>query len=390
MEIKKILAITGIRSEWDILYPVLKEFQADIHYDVSVLVCGAHLSNFHGYTCKLIEGAGLRIADRIDNLLSTDRTVQRAKGVGLLTYSIAQTAEREKPDFLMYVGDREEGIATAIVANYMNIRMIHIAGGDPVFLNADDPVRFAISKLAHIHCVFAKEYAENLRKLGEEDFRILCSGNPSLDNIKNTKKINLEALSEYLDIDIKNGHYGVLIKHPLSSEVDQVNTQIRITLEAVARFVKDNNFQFIVIRPNTDPGSSNILDVMKSFEGVAGIHFFKTLPHEIFVNLLRNAKVLAGNSSMGVLEAPFYKLPVVNIGNRQSGRLNAGNLVFVKYDINEIINELSKACFDTDYRDSVSELQSPYGDGNSAIKIKKFVDKIDINDVNWLVKRKLI
>jgi GDP/UDP-N,N'-diacetylbacillosamine 2-epimerase (hydrolysing) len=390
MKTRKILAITGIRSEWDILHPVLKKFEADNNYEVCVLVSGAHLSNFHGFTYNLILESGIRVADRIDNLVSTDRTVQRAKGTGLLTYAISQTVERENPDFIIYVGDREEGIAASIVANYMNVCMIHLAGGDPVYLNADDPVRFAISKLAHVHCTFASEYAENLKKLGEEHFRIICSGNPSLDNIKNTPILTLQELSTYLKLDLTSSSYGVLIKHPLSSEISKSEEQMSITLKALEKFTNQNNFKFIGIYPNTDPGASPILDVIQSFEECKNIHFFKTLPHNIFVNLLRNSSVLAGNSSMGILEAPFYRLPVVNIGNRQTGRLNAGNVVFVKHDINDIVRELHKACFDETYRTYVKNLISPYGDGESAAKIKKFVDTIDPEDNKWLTKHKLI
>jgi len=389
MKPKKILAITGIRSEFDIIYPVLKEFQKDPGYDVSVLVSGAHLSQFHGYTCNQIEEAGFRIADKVDNLLATDRIVQRAKGTGLLTYAISQTVERESPDFLIYVGDREEGLAAAIVANYMDVRLIHLAGGDPVFLNSDDPVRFAISKLAHIHCAFAEEYAQNLIKVGEEDFRVTCSGNPSLDNIKKTKEVSLKQISDFLSVDITGGKYVVLIKHPLSSEKSDASEQMSITLEALEKFGSDHDYKIIGIYPNTDPGAYGILDVIDLYDNSQYIHFFKTLPHEIFINLIRNARALVGNSSMGILEAPFYGLPVVNIGNRQTGRLNAGNLVFVKHEIGEIVSNLEKACFDEGYRDHVKELKNPYGDGNSAERIKAFIDAVDLKDDKWLVKRKL-
>ena len=389
MRVKKILAITGIRSEFDILHPVLTEFQKDSNYDVSVLVSGAHLSQFHGYTLKTIENSGFRIADKIDNLLSTDRTVQRAKGTGLLTYAISQTVERENPDFLIYVGDREEGIAAAIVANYMDVRLIHLAGGDPVYLNSDDPMRFAISKLAHVHCTFAKDYADNLKKVGEEDFRIKYTGNPSLDNIKNTKKVNVEEVSKFLNVDINNGNYIVLIKHPLSSEKSEAENQMKISIKALDEFASKHDFNVIGIYPNTDPGAYKILEVIDSYNSNKRINFFKTLPHEIFVNLLRNAKALAGNSSMGILEAPFYGLPVVNIGNRQTGRLNAGNLVFVEHDHNEIIEKLEEACFNNTYRKHVRELDNPYGDGNSSHRIKDFVDTIDLSDDKWLVKQKL-
>jgi GDP/UDP-N,N'-diacetylbacillosamine 2-epimerase (hydrolysing) len=390
MKNKKILAVTGIRSEWDILCPVLKEFEKDSNYEVNVMVSGAHLSNVHGYTYHHIEKAGFRIVDRVDSLLSTDRVVQRAKGTGLLIYGIAQTIEREKPDFIICVGDREEAIASAVVANYMNTCMIHLAGGDPVYLNADDPVRFAVSKLAHVHCTFAEDYAQNLRKLGEEHFRITCCGNPSLDNIKNTPRITLQEVSAFLNLDLNDGRYGVVIKHPLSSEKAKSEEQMKLTLEALVKFCYKFDFKFVGTYPNTDPGASPILEVIKSYEGCKNIHFFKTLPHDIFANLIRNCKVLTGNSSMGILEAPFYGLPVVNIGNRQTGRLNAGNVIFVNHDIREIVRELQKACFDESYRTYVKNLISPYGDGDSAVKIKRFVDTIDLSDNKWLTKHKLI
>ena len=322
-------------------------------------------------------------------MLSTDRTVQRAKGTGLLTYAISQTVERENPDFLIYVGDREEGIAAAIVANYMDVRLIHLAGGDPVYLNSDDPMRFAISKLAHIHCTFAQEYADNLKIVGEEDFRIKYTGNPSLDNIKNTKQINIEDISNFLGVDISDGNYIVLIKHPLSSEKDDAESQMETSLQALDEFTKKHNFKVIGVYPNTDPGAYKILEVIEKYSNNERINFFISLPHEIFVNLLRNTKALAGNSSMGILEAPFYGLPVVNIGNRQTGRLNAGNLVFVRHECKEIIENLEKACFNETYRQQVKELTNPYGNGNSSDSIKDFIDSIDLNDSKWLVKKKL-
>jgi GDP/UDP-N,N'-diacetylbacillosamine 2-epimerase (hydrolysing) len=125
---RKVLAITGIRSEYDILYPVIKCLR-DAGFEVKLVVSGAHLSPWHGETVRKIEEDGFEIADKIDTLFMTNRTTQRVKGVGILTYALSQTVEREKPDFLLVVGDREESIATALVGNYMNILTAHIGGG---------------------------------------------------------------------------------------------------------------------------------------------------------------------------------------------------------------------------------------------------------------------
>ena len=209
---RKILAVTGIRSEYDILYPVIDELRNREVFEIGVVVCGAHLSDWHSFSLKKIEEDGFKIVDKIDYLFITNRKTQRAKGVGILTYGLSQTVEREKPDFLIVVGDREESITTALVGNYMDILVAHIGGGDPVYGNADDPVRHAVSKLAHIHFTTTELYAEYLRKMGEEAWRIFNVGNPSLDNIRKTPLKSLNEISDFLQFDVKDKNYIVLIK----------------------------------------------------------------------------------------------------------------------------------------------------------------------------------
>lgn len=386
---KKILAVTGIRSDYDLIYPVLKEIENDRSFDLKLVVVGAHLSEWHGFTLNTIKSDGFKIVDKIDYLLSTNRTTQRSKGIGLLIEGLTQTVERIKPDILLFSGDREESIATCVVGNYMNVLVAHIGGGDTVYGNADDPIRWACSKLANIHFTTSKKYANNLKKIGEERFRICFSGNPALNNIVNTKKINREKLGKILNIDIKSHNYIVVLKHPLSSELEDSLNQMSITMRALKAFSIENNMKVIGIYPNTDPGSYDILRVIDRYSD-KNIKFFKSLKREIFVNLMRNASVLIGNSSMGILEAPFYKLPVINVGNRQKGRLNAGNVEFSKYNIKQIKKLLTKACFDKKYRKKISKLNNPYGDGYAHNKIIKFLKSINLKDKKWLIKKKFI
>lgn len=386
---RKILAITGIRSEYDISYPLLKVLRDSKRFEIKLVVSNAHLSDWHGFTLSKIEEDGFEIAEKIDCLLMTNRKTQRVKGVGILTYALSQTVDREKPDLLFVVGDREESIAAALVGNYMNILVAHLGGGDPVYGNADDPIRFAVSKLAHIHLTTAKPYSENLINIGEEKFRIFNVGNPALDNIKNTVTIPLKEIGNQIEFAINDKKYVVLIKHPLSSEKEDSYAQMEITLRALKKFHDETGYKVIASYPNTDPGSYDILDAIKLYEKESFIKFYKSLPRELFVNIMRNSKALIGNSSMGILEAPFYKLPVINVGNRQKGRLNAGNVVFVKHDVIEIKKALLKACFDNDYRDRVKKLENPFGDGNSSQKILKVFNTINISDKKWYIKKRL-
>jgi len=382
----KVLAVTGIRSEYDIIFPVLKELQNN-QIDLSLVVSGAHLSDQHGMTQNKIIEDGFTIVDRIDSLLSTDRSVQRSKGVSLLVQGLTQTVERERPDFLIVVGDREESIATAIVGNYMECLVVHLAGGDSTYGNADDPIRFAVSKLAHVHCTFAQQYADNLIKIGEEDFRVFWTGNSSYVNIQMVPTLTLAQLSQQLPSELDK--YIVLIQHPLSSEVEGSYSQMIATLEAVKTFNVNHDYKVVCIPPNSDPGSFEMKQALDEYDSEDSFVFCETLNRLLFVNLIRNARALIGNSSMGILEAPFYKLPVINVGNRQKGRLNAGNVEFVEHNSTLILKALEKACLDERYREKVSGLENPYGDASAAKNIVKVISEIDLNDRKWYVKRKL-
>jgi GDP/UDP-N,N'-diacetylbacillosamine 2-epimerase (hydrolysing) len=387
--VKKVLALTGIRSEYDIIYPVLDALRRSEEFDLEVAVSGAHLSESHGMTVNKIEADGFKIADRIDCLPMTDRKVQRAKALGFLIQGLTQTVERVAPDILIVVGDREESMAAAIVANYMDVLLAHIGGGDTVFGNTDDPVRFAVSKLAHIHLATSAQSAANLVKIGEESFRVFDAGNPGLDNIRNTPPLTCQQISKELGWELHQGRYIVFLKHPLSSEKDDAYAQMKVALEGVELFCSRSGYQCIGLYPNSDPGSYEIVKAFTERSSLGSVRFFKTLPREIFVNVMRHARCLAGNSSMGILEAPFYKLPVVNVGRRQQGRVNAGNVVFVDYDPQLICDKLQAACTDSVLRAGVESLVNPYGDGMSGPRIRDILANVDLTDRKWYIKRSL-
>ena len=387
--IKKVLAITGIRSEFDILYPIILELNNNPDIELKLVISGSHLSDWHGNFLEQLEEDGFEIADKIDSLLMTNRNTQRVKGIGMLMLGLSQTVEREKPDLLLVIGDREESIATALVGNYMNVLVAHFGGGDTVYGNADDPVRFAVSKLSHIHLTNAQVYADNLIKNGEETFRVFNVGNPAYKNILDTPICTLKEISDFLKFDISDGNYIVLLKHPLSSEKEDAFNQMKITLDVIESFCIENNFKLIGIYPNTDPGSYDILDAIKAKETSQLIKFFKNIPREYFINIMRHCKVLIGNSSMGILEAPFYKIPVVNVGNRQMGRLNAGNVEFVNYEFKTIYSAIEKACFNENYLNEISLQLNPYGNGDSVEKIVNILVGLDLSEDKWYVKKKL-
>ncbi len=377
---RRILALTGIRSEYDILFPVFKEILNSENLELLLVVTGAHLSENHGYTKKEIVADGFEIHDEIQNLLSGDSASFRVKGLAIQLQGLVQTIERLKPDILLVLGDREEAMTIALVGSYMNIPIAHLCGGDKVIGNVDDQIRHAVTKLAHLHFVTNIESAERVIKLGEEKFRVFNVGNPALDRLRDVAYLKQENLFKRLNFKIESP-YLVVIQHPLSTEIESSYDQMKITLEALV----ETGYPAIIIYPNSDAGSQQIIRAIEEYENNENIYIVKNLPRLEFVNLLRNASCLLGNSSAGILEAPFLKLPVINVGNRQKGRLHAENVEFVVHDKEKIKKAINKALFDKEYRKTVANCINPYGEGDSAKKIATILKTIDL-DKKLLIK----
>lgn len=377
---RRILALTGIRSEYDILFPVFKEILNSENLELLLVVTGAHLSENHGYTKKEIVADGFEIHDEIQNLLSGDSASFRVKGLGIQLQGLVQTIERLKPDILLVLGDREEAMTIALAGAYMNIPIAHLCGGDKVIGNVDDQIRHAVTKLAHLHFVTNIESAERVIKLGEEKFRVFNVGNPALDRLRDVAYLKQENLFKKLNFKIEST-YLVVIQHPLSTEIESAYDQMKITLEALV----ETGYPAVIIYPNSDAGSQQIIRVIEEYENNENIYIVKNLPRLEFVNLLRNASCLLGNSSAGILEAPFLKLPVINVGNRQKGRLHAENVEFIEHDKEKIKKAINKALFDKEYRKTVAKCLNPYGEGDSAKKIVNVLQTI-LLDKKLLIK----
>lgn len=377
MSKRKVLGVTGIRSEYDIMSTVFKEIDGHEDLDLELIVTGAHLSPAYGMTVEEIKKDGLKIADEIESLLNGDKAASRVKGLSIQLQGMIQTVTRVKPDFLLVLGDREESITTALVGAYMNIPVAHLCGGDKVIGNVDDQVRHAVTKLAHIHFPSNKESAQRILKLGEEPFRIYNVGNPGLDRLKSVPFLSRKELSTKLKFELTaNEPFILLIQHVISTEIDEAYFQMKTTLEAVKKL----GIKTIMSYPNTDAGGQEMIKAIQEYEAIPFLYVAKNIPRLEFVNIMRHATCMVGNSSAGILEAPFMKLPVINIGNRQKGRLHAGNVQFVPHDEEKIMNAIKKAIYDDTYREQVKNCVNPYGDGNSAKKVADVLATIPIDE----------
>lgn len=374
---RKILAVTGIRSEYDIMSSVFRAIDSHPELELSIAITGAHLSEAYGHTVNEIRADGFTIADEIESLLNGDRNASRVKGLAVQLQGLVQTAVRVTPDILLVLGDREESMSTALLGAYMNIPVAHVAGGDRVVGNVDDQVRHAVTKLAHIHFTTNQESAERILKLGEQPFRIFNVGNPGLDRLLEVPQLDASTLSQGLGVPIFDGEpLLLLIQHVISTEVEDAYSQMRITLEAVA----DLGVRTVLSYPNSDAGGQQMIRAIREFEGLPCLHTARNIPRLEFVNLMRRASCLLGNSSAGILEAPLLGLPVVNVGNRQRGRLHAENVEFVPHDKERIVCAVRRAIGDPEYRARIARCSNPYGDGKSSQRIADTLANIPIDD----------
>ncbi|MDP3722488.1 MAG: UDP-N-acetylglucosamine 2-epimerase [Candidatus Omnitrophota bacterium] len=379
----KILFLTGIRSEYDIMYPVIRALHESKEFEVGVIVAGAHLSKTFGLSVEQIREDDVLVVDRIESLLDSNSLGGRIKGAAMLLSGLIQTLTREHPDVLMVFGDREEAIMGALAGAYMNIIVAHVGGGDPLMRNVDDCVRQAVTKLAHLHFTFSQEAYERVLKLGEEPWRVFETGNPALDRLRETPWMEREELSRQLGVPVDHSPLVVVIQHVVSTEAHDAARQMEITMRAVCAL----GYRALMVYPNSDAGARDLICVLSQYEQAPGVTIARHIPRREFVNLLRHASVLVGNSSAGIMEAPYLKLPVVNIGNRQRGRLHAENLLFVDHDVEQIKTAIVQAVSDQTFRERVERCESPYGDGQSAQRILEILRTIDFNDPKWLIKQ---
>ena len=377
MKRKIILAITGIRSEYDIMSSVFREINKRKNLNLKLIVTGAHLKKKYGNTINEIIKDGFSITKKIDSLQMQNTLASRVIGLGIQLQKITKEIKKIFPDLIIVLGDREEAMTAALVSSYMNIPLMHIGGGDKAVGNVDDQIRHAVSKLSHIHFVSNKESESRLLKLGEQKHRVFNVGNPGIDRLISTKIIPLNKIEELSNFfKKKKEEYIVLIQHPVSSEANKASSQIKQTLEAIKKL----KIKTIVIYPNSDSGSKEMIKIINQYKKFSFFKIIKNLSRESFVNILRNATCLVGNSSCGILEAPSLNLPVINIGTRQRGRLHSNNVVFINHKSKEIYFAIKKIFDNKKYRNSLANCKKPYGDGTSSKKIVDIIQSIKINN----------
>lgn len=379
---RKIIAVTGARSEYDLLFTVFDALNKDDRFEFSIIATGPHLSENFGYTVQNIIHDNFKIIGKIHSLVDSNQKVGRIISIGNQIPTLANILALEKPDLVLVAGDREEAITVTMTGAYLDIPVAHFFGGDIAKDgNIDNAVRYAASKFAHLHFTTLPQHKENLLKLGEDEWRIHVVGNPAIDRIITTAEISKATMLENLQVKNKNiNKYCVLIQHPIITQFEKQSEHIHSTLEGI---LKSSDLHCFINFPNSDAGFKAIIDAYQHYASTYPERFtlFKNLDRINYINLLRNAAFLIGNSSSGIVEVASLGLIAINVGERQRGRIHGENVIFTDNDEKQITDAIHKACNDNAFIQKVKQGINPYGDGHATQKIIEILaqTKIDSN-----------
>ena len=375
---RKICFVVNSRANYARIKTAILACMDHQDLDTVVIVGASGVLYRFGNVSELIENDGIKIEAKLYTVVEGNDPVAMAKTTGLSLIDLAQEFHRIKPDVVVTVADRYETIATAIAASYMNIPVAHTQGGE-ITGSIDESVRHAITKLSHIHFPATRNAADVLKKLGESPDKIFWVGCPALDL---AHEVPAEPTSSVMQRyhGVGNGldfskPFILVSQHPVTTEFKDAREQIEQTLQAVL----SSGIQAIWLWPNVDSGSDALSKRIREFReenNAAPMHFFRNFSSEDYVNILREASCIVGNSSSGIREASFLGTPAVNIGSRQNGRDRAPNVIDVDYDSFEIKKAIQAQINNGRYQSS-----EIFGDGFAGRKMAEILASVNL-DVN--------
>src|SRR3990172_12297016 len=366
---RKICVITGSRAEYGLLYWIIKGIHEDPGLELLLIATCMHLSPEFGLTVKEIEMARFPIAERVEMLLSSDTETAISTSIGLGTIGFAKAYERLQTDMIVVLGDRFELLSAVSAALPFRIPIAHIHGGESTEGAFDELIRHAITKMSHIHFTATEKYKKRVIQMGETPENVFCFGAPGLDHINKVKLMNKRKLFDTLKIP-SNRKLGIVTYHPVTLEKNTSDAHI---MELIAALLRFPGIFWIFTMPNADTSGRVIGKRIEDFldKNPGSGRLVISLGQLRYLSLMKHVSVMVGNSSSGIIEAPSFELPVVNIGERQMGRIRAQNVIDV-HECNKknIADAIGKA-LSKEFRNSLRGMHNPYGDGNASEKIVK-------------------
>ena len=378
---RRIAVATVSRSDWGHLLPVLREIRAAPDLELQLLVAGMHLAERFGNTAAEIEAGGWPVAARVEMLGAGDEPADIAAATGRGVSGFGAALAHLRPDLLLVLGDRFEMLSAAVAALPFALPVAHIHGGEVTEGAMDNQIRHAITKLAHLHFASAPEHHERIAAMGEERWRIHMVGGPGLDRLRDVTYLPRAAVASALGLR-GDRRWVVVTFHPVTLEHADTGRHADALVAALEKLDAD----LIVTFPNADTAGRQIIERLEDLaRRRTGVLVTKSLGEELYLSLLRHADAMVGNSSSGLIEAPSFALPVVNVGSRQRGRLRAANVIDAEPAADDILRAAERA-LDPAFRAGLRGLVNPYGDGHAAPRIVQVLREVPL-DARLVEKR---
>ena len=356
MKKKKICVLTATRAEFGLLRPIIEKMQKKEMLDVKIVAIGMHLSAEFGMTYKEIEEAGFAIDRKIDTLLSGDSTAAVAKSMGMTMISFADYFAETKPDYLFAIADRYETLAVCTAAMCERIPIIHYMGGETSEGAIDECIRHSISKMSSLHFCCTETYRNRIIQLGEQPDKVFNVGSTGVENIKSLRLLSEKEIRDYLGL-CDDEKYVIGTFHPVTLEEDSAEEQIHHLLDVCA---KQKDTVFVFTKSNADAMGRIVNANLEMYaERFSNIKLFDSLGNLRYLSALKYAEYVIGNSSSGLLEVPSFKIPTVNIGDRQGGRERAKSVIDCDASEEGIAQAIEKAR-SKEFVDFIRDAVNPY------------------------------
>jgi UDP-hydrolysing UDP-N-acetyl-D-glucosamine 2-epimerase len=375
---RKICVVTGTRAEYGLLYWLMKEIDTDPDLSLQIVVTGMHLSPEFGLTYRVIEEDQFKIDEKVEMLLSSDTPVGIAKSMGIAIMGFADAFERLKPDLLVLLGDRYEILAAAQAAMVARIPIAHLHGGETTEGLIDEAIRHSVTKMSHLHFVAAEPYRKRVIQLGEHPDRVWNVGATSIDNIQYLKLLEKKELEDSIGFQLGEKNF-LITYHPVTLSKTGPFRALKELFKALDTF---HDAHLIFTKSNSDTEGriiNQLIDEYVSQNPERSIAY-TSLGQLRYLSAMKHSDVVIGNSSSGLVEAPFLHKPTVNIGDRQKGRLRANSVIDCKEKAEDIVLAINKA-LSADFQQTLKRVISPYGTGNVTNKIKKILKEVSLEDL---------
>lgn len=370
---KKIAVVTATRAEYGLLSPVIKELrkQETADFKVDLIVTGTHLSEKYGMTLNEIDD---RVDCKLPISVESDTELDISQNQAEVLVKFTELFVKEQYKAVLLLGDRYETMTVAIAAGNTRTPIFHLCGGDTTEGALDEWIRHSITKMSYLHFVTNEDSRKRVIQLGESPDRVFNYGSTSIDNILHVADMTkTEALQS---IGLGDCKYALCTYHPVTMDNGNVDELIKAFLAAIKAFPE---LQFIVTKSNADQGGARINELLDEAEKqIDNLHVYTSLGVRRYLSLMKYAELVLGNSSSGIIETPAFRVPTVNIGDRQRGRLQSASIINSDVDKNSIVNAIRQALSD-EHKTICKSVISPYGDGTAAEKIAKKIVEIVTN-----------